>query len=120
MIAEGVKNEWRKVQLFRPNIICSLILFLRLALLTYFGHLIWDVLPNWVHRRPQQIIELQNSMIISLMQFQGTKRILLTDDQRRLLAVKSKTLGRKTLLELTTVVHPRHHSPLALATCGPN
>ena len=36
----------------------------------------------------------------------GKKRILLSDDQRRLLAVKGKALGRKTLLELTTIVTP--------------
>ena len=40
------------------------------------------------------------------MQSQGKKRILLTDDQRRLLAVKGKILGRKTLRELTTIVTP--------------
>ena len=40
------------------------------------------------------------------MQVQGKKRILLTDDHRRLLAVKGKALGRKTLRELTTIVTP--------------
>ena len=64
------------------------------------------ILSGWVHQRQQQIIEFQDSMIISLMQSQGKKRILLTDDQRRLLAVKGKALGRKTLRELTTIVTP--------------
>ncbi len=36
----------------------------------------------------------------------GRKRILLSDDQRRLLAVKGKALGRKTMMELTTIVTP--------------
>ncbi|QDU92390.1 Integrase core domain protein [Lignipirellula cremea] len=36
----------------------------------------------------------------------GKKRISLTDDQRRILAVKGKALGRKTLRELTTIVTP--------------
>ena len=36
----------------------------------------------------------------------GKKRILLTDDQRRRLAVKGKILGRKALRELTTIVTP--------------
>lgn len=40
------------------------------------------------------------------MQSQGKKRILLNDDQRRLLAVKGKALGRKALRELTTIVTP--------------
>ncbi len=44
---------------------------------------------DWVNRRQRQVIEFQNSEIISLMQSQGKKRIRLTDDQRRLLAVKA-------------------------------
>ncbi len=68
--------------------------------------LLFAILSGWVHRRQQHIIEFQNSQIISLMQIQGKKRILLTDDQRRLLAVKGKALGRKTLQELTTIVTP--------------
>ena len=42
----------------------------------------------------------------AMMKAQGKKRILLTDDQRRLLAVKGKSLGRKALMELTTIVTP--------------
>jgi len=68
--------------------------------------LAFAILSGWVHQRQQQIIEFQDSMIISLMQSQGKKRLLLTDDQRRLLAVKGKALGRKTLRELTTLVTP--------------
>ena len=40
------------------------------------------------------------------MQNQGKKRILLTDDQGRLLAVKGKALRPKTLRELTAIVTP--------------
>jgi hypothetical protein len=36
----------------------------------------------------------------------GKKRILLTDDQRRRLAVKGKVLGRKALQEIATIVTP--------------
>jgi len=68
--------------------------------------LLLAILSGWIHRRQQQIIEFQNSQIVSLMQNQGKKRILLTDEQRRLLAVKGKVLGRKTLRELTTIVTP--------------
>ena len=68
--------------------------------------LLFAILSGWVHRRQQEIIEFQNTEIISLMQSQGKKRVLLTDDQRRLLAVKGKALGRKTLRELTTIVTP--------------
>ena len=40
------------------------------------------------------------------MKAQGKKRLLLSDDQRRLLAVKGKSLGRMALMELTTIVTP--------------
>jgi len=40
------------------------------------------------------------------MKAQGKKRVLLSDDQRRLLAVKGKLLGRNALMELTTIVTP--------------
>jgi hypothetical protein len=63
-------------------------------------------LSGWVNQWQQQIIEFQSSEIESLMKLLGKKRILLTDDQRRLLAVKGKALGRKALMELTTIVTP--------------
>jgi putative transposase len=64
------------------------------------------ILVGWLQHRQQQIIEFQNDQIASLLRQLGKKRILLTDDQRRLLAVKGKSLGRKTLQELTTIVTP--------------
>jgi cell shape-determining protein MreC len=54
------------------------------------------ILAGWVNRRQQEIIEFQNAQIQALMNKLGRKRILLTDDQRRVLAVKGKALGRKT------------------------
>lgn len=51
---------------------------------------------------------------------QGKKRLLLSDDQRRLLAVKGKSLGRTALMELTTTVTPdiilRWHRELVAET----
>jgi transposase InsO family protein len=64
------------------------------------------ILSGWVNRRQQEIIEFQNAQIQALMDKMGRKRILLTDDQRRVLAVKGKALGRKTMMELTTIVTP--------------
>jgi transposase len=64
------------------------------------------MLSGWVNRRQQEIIDFQNAQIRTLMEQSGKKRILLTDDQRRLLAVKGKAIGRKALMELTTVVTP--------------
>ena len=63
-------------------------------------------LSGWIHERQQKMIEFQNDQIESLLKQMGRKRIRLTDDQRRLLAVKGKSLGRKALRELTTIVTP--------------
>ncbi|MCH9727094.1 MAG: integrase core domain-containing protein [Planctomycetes bacterium] len=64
------------------------------------------LLCGWVHQRQSEIIEFQNAQITALLEKLGKKRILLTDNQRRVLAVKSKSIGRKTLMELTTIVTP--------------
>ena len=76
-------------------------------------------LIGWVHRQQQAIIEFQNDQIKTLLEAQGKKRIRLTDDQRRRLAVKGKSLGRKALGEITTIVTPdtilRWHRELVAA-----
>jgi hypothetical protein len=69
-------------------------------------HLVVMILAGWVNRRQQEIIEFQNAQIQALITKLGQKRILLTDDQRRVLAVKGKALDRKTLSQLTTIVTP--------------
>ena len=58
------------------------------------------------NQRQQQIIEFQNAQIEALLKKLGRQRLLLDDDQRRLLAVKGYTIGRKALQELTTIVTP--------------
>ncbi|MBP90219.1 MAG: hypothetical protein CMJ64_26510 [Planctomycetaceae bacterium] len=64
------------------------------------------ILVGWVHREQQEIIEFYQTQLDAVMKAQGKKRLPLTDDQRRLLAVKGKSLGRKALMELTTLVTP--------------
>lgn len=68
----------------------------------------WHILPAClcgpVNQRQQQIIEFQNTQVEALLTKLGKKRILLDDNQRRLLAVKVHAIGRKTLDELTTIV----------------
>ena len=61
---------------------------------------------GWLQREQQQVIEFYQAQLEALLQAQGKKRIILTDDQRRVLAVKGKLLGRKALTELTTIVTP--------------
>ena len=69
-------------------------------------HLLLMAFAGWVNREQQAIIAFYQVELDALMKAQGKKRLLLTDDQRRLLAVKGKSLGRKALMELTTIVTP--------------
>ncbi len=55
------------------------------------------ILVGWVNREQQKIIEFYQTQVETLMKSQGKKRLLLTDNQRRVLAVKGKALGRKAL-----------------------
>ena len=59
-----------------------------------------------VNQRQQQLIEFQNAQIDALLKQLGKKRLLLDDDQRRLLAVKAHAIGRKALREITTIFTP--------------
>ena len=63
-------------------------------------------LAGWLQREQQQVIDFYQSQLEATLKAQGKKRIILTDDQRRMLAVKGKALGRKKLTELTTIVTP--------------
>ena len=67
---------------------------------------LFAVFCGWVHQRQTEIIEFQNDQLTTMMKALGKKRLLLTDNQRRLLAVKGKAIGRKALLQLTTIVTP--------------
>ena len=69
-------------------------------------HILLAVLCGLLNQRQQQIIEFQNAQIEALLKKLGRKRLLLDDDQRRLLAVKAHSIGRKALLELTTIFTP--------------
>jgi putative transposase len=59
-----------------------------------------------VNRRQQEIIEFQNAQIRILMDKMGGKRIILSDRQRRVPAAKGKSLGRRALIGVTTIVTP--------------
>ena len=69
-------------------------------------HILLAALCGLVNQRQQQIIQFQNAQIEALLKKLGKKRLLLDDNQRRLLAVKAYAIGRKALLELTTIVTP--------------
>ncbi|TWT36639.1 Integrase core domain protein [Posidoniimonas corsicana] len=65
---------------------------------------IWAV--GWVNRQQQLVIEYLCAENRVLREQVHKKRILLTDDQRRRLAVKGKELGRKGLESITTLFTP--------------
>ena len=57
--------------------------------------LFFMILASWVHREQQKVIEFYQAELDAMMKAQGKKRLLLTDDQRRLLAVKGKSWAEK-------------------------
>ena len=68
--------------------------------------LFFMILASWVNREQQKVIEFYQAQLAAMTKALGKKRLLLSDDERRLLAVKGKSLGRKALMELTTIVTP--------------
>ena len=64
------------------------------------------ILASWVNRQQQEVIEYLRTENAVLKENFGKKRILLTDDQRRRLAVKGKLLGRKQLSQIGTLFTP--------------
>ena len=65
------------------------------------------ILASWVNRQQQQeVIEYLRTENAVLKEKFGTKRILLTDNQRRRLAVKGMLIGRKQLARFGTLFTP--------------
>ncbi len=64
------------------------------------------ILAGWINRQQQQVIDYLRTENQVLKEKLGKRRILLSDDQRRRLAVKGKVLGRKLLGEISTLVTP--------------
>jgi putative transposase len=64
------------------------------------------ILAGWMNQLQQQIIEFQRKEIQVLKRRLGKKRIILNDDERRVLALKAKVLGRKVLEEIGCLFTP--------------
>ena len=67
-------------------------------------HLLLVILAGWINRRQQDAIEYLLTENRVLREKLGKKRILLSDDQRRRLAVKGKILGRKVLEQVARAI----------------
>jgi hypothetical protein len=61
------------------------------------------ILAGWINRQQQEAFEYVRTENQVLKELHGEKRILLNDDQRRRLAVKGKSLGRRRLEEVGTL-----------------
>jgi putative transposase len=64
------------------------------------------ILAGWVNRLQQEAIEYLRTENQVLREQLGKNRILLSDDQRRRLAIKGKVLGRKALQQIGTLFTP--------------
>mgnify|MGYP001037844704 CR=1 FL=1 len=69
-------------------------------------HLMLVILASWINRQQQEVIEYLHTENAVLEEKLGTRRILLTDDQRRRLAVKDKLIGRKRLEQFGPLFSP--------------
>jgi len=61
---------------------------------------------GWINRHQQQVIDYLLEENRVLREQLGGRRLRLTDEQRRRLAVKGKALGRKALREIAGIVTP--------------
>ncbi len=61
---------------------------------------------GWVNRRQLNVIEYLKEENIVLREQLGGRRLRLTDAQRRRLAVRGKTIGRKALMQVACIVTP--------------
>src|SRR5471030_272880 len=68
--------------------------------------LLLAILAGWINRQQQEVIEYLRTENQILKEKLGKRRIVLSDDQRRRLAVKGKVLGRKVLESIGTLFTP--------------
>lgn len=69
-------------------------------------HFLLLMFSGWVNRQQQQAIGYLLEENRVLREQLGGRRLRLTDDQRRRLAVKGKLLGRKILGQVAGIVTP--------------
>ncbi len=70
----------------------------------------WQILvaalAGWITRQQDAVIEYLREENRVLKQQLGRRRLRLTDDQRRRLAVRGKAIGRRALTEVASLVTP--------------
>ena len=74
--------------------------------MTYHVQFLLLVLAGWVNRQQQDVIDyLQEENRVLRAGLRG-KRLSLSDDERRRLAVKAQALGREALAQIASVATP--------------
>ena len=81
-------------------------------MMTYHVQFLLLVLAGWVNRQQQEVIDYQQEENRVLRAGLRGKRLKLSDDDRRRLAVKAQALGREALAQIASV------AVLALFTVG--
>jgi len=70
----------------------------------------WQILvatfAGWISRHQDAVIEYLQEENRVLKQQLGRRRLRLTDDQRRRLAIRGKAIGRRALAEVASLVTP--------------
>ncbi len=64
------------------------------------------IIVGWVHRSQQDVVEYLQAENRVLREQLGDGRLPFTDSQRRRLALRAKTIGRKGLFGIDTLVTP--------------
>ena len=76
------------------------------SMMTYHAQFLLLVLAGWVNRQQQDVIDyLQEENRVLRAGLRG-KRLSLSDDERRRLAVKAQALGREALAQIASVATP--------------
>ena len=64
------------------------------------------VFAGWVNRRQLEVIDYLKEENLILREQMGGRRLRFTDEQRRRLAVRGKALGRRVLIEISSLLTP--------------
>ena len=75
-------------------------------MMTYHVQFLLLVLAGWVNRQQQDVIDYQQEENRVLRAGLRGKRLRLSDDERRRLAVKAQDLGREALAQIASVATP--------------
>ena len=73
------------------------------SMMTYHVQFLLLVLAGWVNRQQQDVIDYQQEENRVLRAGLRGKRLSLSDDERRRLAVKAQALGREALAQIASV-----------------